>query len=174
MVFQCDKRIYHFRCKMAMPWPGYAKGRRRSKKLVPHCTAFMEVIELGNKYEVEYCTTHFGHGSAPELMDTDQESKQIVPLRTVPNLLRSNKYLLRRFDEEVAALRSKLSQLSEIPGQQVNEHLSMIVGIIKDAGESTSTVCSSYQIANETLSSSTVTTPKVKQSITLQKVKEEK
>ncbi|PIO69564.1 hypothetical protein TELCIR_08606, partial [Teladorsagia circumcincta] len=56
---------------MAMPSPGYASKWRKSKKVVPSCTAFME---------------------------------------------------------EVAALRSKLLQLSDIPGQQVNEHLSMIVG----------------------------------------------
>ncbi|KAK5974140.1 C2H2-type domain-containing protein [Trichostrongylus colubriformis] len=146
-----NRKVKHFRCSSALPTPKYLAKQSRSKKIVTCCTAFMEVIERGNVFEVKYCKRHCGHGTVVNVkMKADNVIEQVTPhsVGEDPDIVRSNKDLLQRFDEEVAALRSKLLLLSESPKQRVNEHLSALVGIMKDADRATATFCAFHLVPN--------------------------
>ncbi|VDO21653.1 unnamed protein product [Haemonchus placei] len=141
-----NKKVQHYRCNRTLRKKNFAPRRSRTKKNVTCCTAFMEVIEWGNTFEVEYCKTHCGHGELFGNADGKIEELIPHPLETLSNILQSNKELLRVFDTAVSALRSKLLELSDVPDQQVNDHLSMVVDIVKNADISTSAFCISNPI----------------------------
>ncbi|XGW08253.1 hypothetical protein V3C99_010952 [Haemonchus contortus] len=135
-----SKKVQHYRCNRTLRKKNFTPRRPRTKKKVTCCTAFMEVIEWGDMFEVEYCKTHCGHGELLEVSNANENIEQFIPhsLETVSDILQSNKELLRVFDTAVSALRSKLLELSEKPDQQVNDHLSKVVDIVKNADVSTS------------------------------------
>ncbi|EYC29527.1 hypothetical protein Y032_0006g3019 [Ancylostoma ceylanicum] len=53
-------------------------AKKRSRKAVPFCTAFMKVTERDSGVTVEYCSAHCGHDIQPELLRLDKQSEQYI------------------------------------------------------------------------------------------------
>ncbi|KAK5972193.1 hypothetical protein GCK32_007932 [Trichostrongylus colubriformis] len=79
VVKRGERKTTYYRCSRALPTPQYAvTSRPRSKKSTKYCTAFMQVTEHNETFDVLCCSDHAGHEEEPALLAFDQESESFI------------------------------------------------------------------------------------------------